>query len=407
MKSYLVIFLTLFVSGLNFLYGILNTRFLGLNEIGIYSLIIQSINTLVLISDLGLSTAFLKFYSENYGKDKKTSDEVLTNSFYLKGIISLILILAFSVSLPLRGKDFIEYLGLKRVVIMLSTIFTISISELLMSKYRAQGKFKSFFIYKFIMAFMRLIPMGVFYYKGLYNLNLSMDIFTYSAIAIVILLLFDQKELFKEPGLQIGLVKKLFHFSKWIFLSNISLAFILNGTLELYYLKLYATKEDLGYFSALLIFFTILNVLNTSLTTLFFPKFASCTREELILQVNKAFKMGVVLALPLIMLIPFIKIFIKLTIGERYMGAYKFAVILLLAFFIELISQVFRLVLYIKANKNIAFINVCQFIGSALLGFVFIGILKIGILGAVLSIFIVRVIGAVYMWNSYKKVIAE
>ena len=89
------------------------------------------------------------------------------------------------------------------------------------------------------------------------------------------------------------------------------------------------------------------------------------------------------------------------------MGAYKFAVILLLAFFIELISQVFRLVLYIKANKNIAFINVCQFIGSALLGFVFIGILKIGILGAVLSIFIVRVIGAVYMWNSYKKVIAE
>ena len=71
MNSYIVILLTLVVSGLNFIYGVLNTRFLGLSDIGIYSLLVQTVNTIILISDFGLSTAFLKFYSFSYVKDKK------------------------------------------------------------------------------------------------------------------------------------------------------------------------------------------------------------------------------------------------------------------------------------------------------------------------------------------------
>ena len=62
MSSYIVIFFTLAVSGLNFLYSMLNTRFLGLSDIGIYSLLVQSINTVVLISDfvsLGVSLSAL------------------------------------------------------------------------------------------------------------------------------------------------------------------------------------------------------------------------------------------------------------------------------------------------------------------------------------------------------------
>ena len=88
MNSYLVIILTLVVSALNFLYSMLNTRFLGVSDIGIYSLLIQSINTIILISDFGLSTAFLKFYTLAFKKDVKESRRVLANSIYVKSLIS-------------------------------------------------------------------------------------------------------------------------------------------------------------------------------------------------------------------------------------------------------------------------------------------------------------------------------
>lgn len=408
MKSYLVIFLTLVVSGLNFLYGILNTRFLGLEEIGTYSLLIQSINTVVLISDLGLSTAFLKFYSLAYTKDKNESNNVLRNSFYLKSLISGILILLFLIFYRFIKKYLGENINNKELLLIFTTLFTISISELLMSRYRSEGRFKTFFIYKFLMAFLRIIPMGIFYYYDKYNLDNSLSIFVYSTLFIVVALLFEQKEILKKFSFDKTFVREIFHFSKWIFVSNIALAFIMNGTSELYLLKTFSDKKELGYFSAILIFFTILNVLNTSLTTLFFPKFASCEdNEKLKPEVKKAFKMGVILALPLILLIPFMEIFIKLTIGESFLGAKKLAIILMVAFFIELSSQVFRLVLYIKANKKIAFINSLQFIGSLILGFIFIGMLKLGALGAVISIFIVRVAGAFYMWRSYKYILEE
>lgn len=399
MSSYIVIFFTLAVSGLNFMYSMLNTRFLGLSDIGVYSLLVQSINTVVLISDFGLSTAFLKFYSVAYNKDKNESERVLKNSFYLKSLISLILVVVFLIGLPIIKKHFgVEE---KELVLMYTTVFTIGISELLMSKYRSEQKFKKFFIYKFIFSFLRIIPMGIFYYLGKYDLNASVNIFAYSTLGIVILLFVEERKVFKSFSFDKNFIKELLHFSKWIFVSNIALAFLTNGTLELYLLKNFANKEQLGYFSALLIFFTILNVLNTSLTTLFFPKFAGIEDgKKLKVEVQKAFKTGLVLSLPLLVLIPFMGLFIKLTIGKGFLGVVNPARVLMIGFFIELSSQVYRLVLYIKANKKIASINALQFLGSIAFGYLGIIVLKLGVWGAIMSIIIVRVVGAIYMWHS-------
>ena len=399
MSSYIVIFFTLAVSGLNFLYSMLNTRFLGLSDIGVYSLLVQSINTVVLISDFGLSTAFLKFYSVAYNKNKIDSERVLKNSFYLKSLISLILVVVFLIGLPIIKKHFgVEE---KELVLMYTTVFTIGISELLMSKYRSEQKFKKFFIYKFIFSFLRIIPMGIFYYLGKYDLNASVNIFAYSTLGIVILLFVEERKVFKSFSFDKNFIKELLHFSKWIFVSNIALAFLTNGTLELYLLKNFANKEQLGYFSALLIFFTILNVLNTSLTTLFFPKFAGIEDgKKLKVEVQKAFKTGLVLSLPLLVLIPFMGLFIKLTIGKGFLGVVNPARVLMIGFFIELSSQVYRLVLYIKANKKIASINAVQFLGSIVFGYLGIVVLKLGVWGAIISIIIVRVVGAIYMWYS-------
>ena len=399
MSSYIVIFFTLAVSGLNFLYSMLNTRFLGLSDIGVYSLLVQSINTVVLISDFGLSTAFLKFYSVAYNKDKNESEKVLKNSFYLKSAISLILVVIFLVGLPIIKKHFgVEE---KELVLMYTTVFTIGISELLMSKYRSEQKFKKFFIYKFIFSFLRIIPMAIYYYLGKYDLNASVNIFAYSTLGIVILLFIEERKMFENFSFDKNFVKELLHFSKWIFVSNIALAFLTNGTLELYLLKNFANKEQLGYFSALLIFFTILNVLNTSLTTLFFPKFAGIEDgKKLKVEVQKAFKTGLVLSLPLLVLIPFMSLFIKLTIGKGFLGVVNPARVLMIGFFIELSSQVYRLVLYIKANKKIASINALQFLGSIAFGYLGIIVLKLGVWGAIISIIIVRVVGAIYMWYS-------
>lgn len=399
MNSYIVIFFTLAVSGLNFLYSMLNTRFLGLSDIGIYSLMVQSINTVVLISDFGLSTAFLKFYSVAYNKDKVDAQRILKNSFYLKSLISLILVIIFLVGLPIVKRHFgVEG---KELVLMYTTIFTIGISELLMSKYRSEQRFKKFFIYKFIFSFLRIIPMGIFYCLGKYDLNVSINIFAYSTLMIVCLLFFEEKKIFKSFSFDRSFVKELLHFSKWIFVSNIALAFLTNGTLELYLLKNFANREQLGYFSALLIFFTILNVLNTSLTTLFFPKFAGIENgNKLKVEVKKAFRIGLVLSMPLLILIPFMNLFIKLTVGNSFIGAVNPARLLMVGFFIELSSQVYRLALYINANKKIAMINAVQFLGSIVLGVLGIMVLKMGVWGAVISIISVRIIGAFYMWHS-------
>jgi len=408
MNSYIVIFLTLVVSGLNFIYGVLNTRFLGLNDIGVYSLLVQSINTIILISDFGLSTAFLKFYSFSFVKDKKESLNILRNSFYLKTIISLGLISIFLVLfIPIKN-GFAHGVSSLNLLLMVTTLFTIGISELLMSKYRSEGRFKTFFIFKFLFAFLRIIPMSLFYILGKYSLESSLGVFSLSTLVMVIALLIEQKDIFKEFRFDKTFVRELIHFSKWIFVSNIALAFLTNGTIELYLLKHFSDRENLGYFSAILIFFTILNVLNSSLTTLLFPKFSSIEdNKKLDIEVKKGFKMGVGLALPLLLLIPMMPFFIKLTIGESFLGVSKIASVLMVGFFIELSSQVYRLVLYTKANKKIALINALQFMASILLGFLFIGVLEIGVWGAVASIFIVRVTGAIYMWRSYRKIIAE
>lgn len=408
MNSYLVIILTLVVSGLNFVYGILNTRFLGVSDIGIYSLLVQSINTIILISDFGLSTAFLKFYSLAFTKDKNQSNKIIQNSFFLKGLISLFLITISLMPVALFRNSFFKELNLFDIILLMTTLFTIGISELMMSKYRSEGRFKSFFIYKFIFAFLRIIPMTIFYIQGEYTLEVSLGIFSLSTLVMVILLMIEQRNMFKNISFDKNFIKELIHFSKWIFVSNIALAFLTNGTIELYLLKHFSDKENLGYFSAILIFFTILNVLNSSITTLFFPKFSSLDdNKKLELEVKKAFKISVVLSVPLLLLIPFIEIFIKLTIGEKFLDAGNIARVLLLGFFIELSFQGYRLVLYIKGNKKIAFINAVQFFGSLILGLLLIGVFKLGAMGAVISIFIIRVSGAFYMWKSYKKVMSE
>lgn len=404
----MVIALTLVVSGLNFLYSMLNTRFLGPEDIGIYSLLIQTINTLVLISDFGLSTAFLKFYSLAFVKNKKESEEVLRNSFYMKSIISFSLIILTFTFYPLIKNSFGQGINNKELILLFTTIFTIGISELLMSKYRSEQNFKRFFIYKFLFALFRIIPMAIFYSLGKYNLDVSIGIFAYSTLIIVLFLLLEQKENFKVFKIDIKFMKELLHFSKWIFISNIALAFLTNGTLELYLLKTYSDKKELGYFSGILIFFTVLNVLNTSLTTLFFPKFASIEgNKKLKTELAKAFKMGLGLSLPLLLLIPFMNYFIILTIGKKFIEVVPLAKFLMLGFFIELSSQVYRLILYIKANKKIALINSLQFLGSILFGIIFIVILRLGAFGAVTSIFIIRVSGAIYMWYTVEKLLKK
>ena len=406
MNSYIVIFLTLVVSGLNFIYGVLNTRFLGINDIGIYSLLVQTINTVILISDFGLSTAFLKFYSFSFVKNRKESLNVLRNSFYLKSLISLSLISIFLVLfIPIKS-GFANGVSNLNLLLMITTLFTIGISELLMSKYRSEGRFKTFFIFKFLFAFLRIIPMALFYILGKYSLESSLGIFSLSTLVMVVALLIEQKDVFREFSFDKTFVKELVHFSKWIFISNIALAFLTNGTIELYLLKHFSDRENLGYFSAILIFFTILNVLNSSLTTLLFPKFSSIEdNKKLELEVKKSFKMGVSLALPLLILIPVMPFFIELTIGKSFLGVSNIARVLMIGFFIELSSQVYRLVLYTKANKKIAFINAIQFVASIILGFIFIGVMKFGVWGAVVSIFTVRVAGAFYMWKSYRAII--
>ena len=229
-------------------------------------------------------------------------------------------------------------------------------------------------------------------------------IFSYSSVVIILILLFSERNSIKKIPFDKTFITELLHFSKWIFISNLALAFLTNGTFELYLLKNYADKKELGLFSSLLIFFTILSVLNTSLTTLFFPKFAGIEDKKILnIEVRKAFKMGVIISIPLIFLIPLMELFIKISIGEGFVEAVNPARLLVLGFFIELSSQVYRLVLYINENKKIAFINLFQFIGSIVLGFILIAIFGLGIWGAVISIIVVRIIGAYFMVFYAKK----
>jgi O-antigen/teichoic acid export membrane protein len=402
MNSYLVIILTLVVSALNFLYSMLNTRFLGVSDIGIYSLLIQSINTIILISDFGLSTAFLKFYTLAFKKDIKESRRVLANSIYVKSLISSGLMIIFLVIFPFIKNHFET--GTKEIILTLLTLLTIGNSELIMSKYRSEQNFKKFFMYKFLFSLLRILPMIALYYLGKYNLSSAIGIFSYSSITIIFILLLSEKDSIKNVSFDKNFITELLHFSKWIFISNLALAFLTNGTFELYLLKNYADKKELGLFSSLLIFFTILSVLNTSLTTLFFPKFAGIEDKKILnIEVKKAFKMGVIISIPLIFLIPLMEIFIKISIGEGFVEAVNPARLLVLGFFIELSSQVYRLVLYINENKKIAFINLFQFIGSIVLGFILIALFSLGIWGAVISIIVVRVIGAYFMVLYAKK----
>ncbi|MBN1467452.1 MAG: oligosaccharide flippase family protein [Fusobacteriaceae bacterium] len=402
MNSYLVIILTLVVSALNFLYSMLNTRFLGVSDIGIYSLLIQSINTIILISDFGLSTAFLKFYTLAFKKDIKESRRVLANSIYVKSLISSGLMIVFLVIFPFIKNHFET--GTKEIILTLLTLLTIGNSELIMSKYRSEQNFKKFFMYKFLFSLLRILPMIALYYLGKYNLSSAIGIFSYSSITIIFILLLSEKDSIKNVSFDKSFITELLHFSKWIFISNLALAFLTNGTFELYLLKNYADKKELGLFSSLLIFFTILSVLNTSLTTLFFPKFAGIEDKKILnIEVKKAFKMGVIISIPLIFLIPLMEIFIKISIGEGFVEAVNPARLLVLGFFIELSSQVYRLVLYINENKKIAFINLFQFIGSIVLGFILIAFFGLGIWGAVISIIVVRVIGAYFMVFYAKK----
>ena len=402
MNSYLVIILTLAVSALNFLYSMLNTRFLGVSDIGIYSLLIQSINTIILISDFGLSTAFLKFYTLAFKKDVKESRRVLANSIYVKSLISSGLMIIFLLIFPFIKNHFET--GTKEIILTLLTLLTIGNSELIMSKYRSEQNFKKFFMYKFLFSLLRILPMIGLYYLGKYNLSSAIGIFSYSSVVIILILLFSERNAIKKIPFDKTFITELLHFSKWIFISNLALAFLTNGTFELYLLKNYADKKELGLFSSLLIFFTILSVLNTSLTTLFFPKFAGIEDKKILnIEVRKAFKMGVIISIPLIFLIPLMELFIKISIGEGFVEAVNPARLLVLGFFIELSSQVYRLVLYINENKKIAFINLFQFIGSIVLGFILIAIFDLGIWGAVISIIVVRIIGAYFMVFYAKK----
>lgn len=318
---------------LSFITSLLIARALSTNDQGILANLIAITSSL---ADIGGFTAatmrFTAIFSGRNDKDK-INRLVSTTLFNIIAISGIFVIVSALFSNILATYVFKTDISLLIVISAFGLITTLTFNNLY-SALHGLKDFKGMFQLTLLFSLERLIPISILFITGMLTIPAVVILYT---ITPLIPLLYGFLRLRNKHGIKLlprydfGLLKEIFHYSKWMISSAI--LSIVQSRLDQFLLPIFLNNSQAGLFTTANMFVTIFGTLSGSVSKVIDPELAGTDSfEDMKKKLIKTSKLIVILMVLLVGFIIASPIFMVTVLGNKYQDSVVPLIIMLASY---------------------------------------------------------------------------
>lgn len=387
--------------GVGFLTIIIISRDLGPEQYGIFSLLLAIFTVAVQISDFGVSTSYVKYVSENLSKAKGIFVTVILS----KVALSLIIIVALYFLSGVISDFFFESRKYQKLIELIAVaILFQSFFGVIIGHFQAIQNFKVFAYLNIIHNLLKLLSVIIISFSFSQEKHLEYFMLSYAFVVIFLIFSISIKnyKLFRYiKQFDFNYFIQIYKLGFWVFLSSLLVVFMMR--LDLFMLQKLMDSKAVGLFSVVLTVNSIYILILSSLTATLLPKVGEYLKSNSVqayLDRLFSFKKYIVLFTLFIILVS--PIFIKLVFGSEYEDSILPFQILAISYYFSFYASPISLVLINKNKAHLlSLMNLFQIIILFLTNLVLIPL--VGLLGAAISLSLMRLFGFLYVYIYVKR----
>lgn len=381
--------------GIGFLTIVLISRDLGVEQYGIFSLLVAIFTISVQVSDFGVSTSYVKYISAHLPKAR----EIFITVILSKVALSFLVIVILYISSSLISEFFFATVQYTKIIELIAVaILFHSFFGVIVSHFQAVQNFKIFSYLKVAHNILKLL--GISIVSLCFSQEKHLEYFILVYVFVVTFLIFvvglkNYKLFVSIKQFHFGHFIEIYKLGSWVFLSSLAVMVIMR--LDIMMLQKMSSAVEVGYYSVAMNLAMIFPLITASLVTTLLPKMEEFLQrnsiEEYVLKILSKAKYVIVILLFFEILSPFIVSFL---FGDDYEDSISVFQILLVAFTFGVIINPISLVMY-SINKAylLTIMNWVQlplnYFGNLLL----ISVWQAD--GAAISTTILRILGGLYI----------
>ena len=331
--------------GIGFLTLIFLSRDLGVEEYGVFSLLLAIFTISIQISNFGISTSYVKYLSEKRDYSKEVFFTLLLGKLFFSFCI-LLAVFLLSSEISLFFFDSLEYVKSIQLIAF-ATLFH-SIYTLVISHFQAKQEFKTYAYINIFHNFLKFVSIVIISFSFSQELHISYFLNAYIfAVTVVLftLLALNYRRIFVKHSFNMVHFIEVSKLGFWIFLSSLATMIIMR--LDIMMLQKMSTSLEVGYYSVAMNVAMIFPLITTSLTTTLLPKIDDYLKNNSIKKyISTIFSKAKYLLIVLVALELLSSFIIVGLFGEAYKESASIFNILIVAFTFGIIINPISLVIY-------------------------------------------------------------
>lgn len=391
---------------LNFISFLLIAKGLSVPDYGILSVLLSLIATLGDLVNSGLTASTMRYtaiFNEQKEKEKigKLLSTSILNTIILTLIVVIVTIFASGFLSQLLFKADYRFLLVISAVGILTTFLYSNLNSIL----QGLQDFKGMFILSLVFGIERLIPISLLFFGQQMSIPAMVFLFAFTPFTPILIGLWLIISRHKVPvslfKYDIGIVKEMFDFGKWM--SLWSVVAIVQSRMDVYLLSILTTTTQVALYDVSGKFVSIVGMGLGAYANVINPKIASFTDKEKIKnEIRKIVKVTALLTLGLVVgfiVLPFV---IQIIFGPKYDGSLLPLRIMLGGLVFYLWTFPFNSALYAIGKSNSFFFTALfQLIANTIASLVFLP--SFGAVGASFSYVIVNAVALAGSYFFYRK----
>jgi O-antigen/teichoic acid export membrane protein len=390
---------------MGFAVGLLAIRNLVPSEFGLFSLAVAVMGLLSQGMELGLTTGFVKFASQYMREQGEKSSLILLVALKSRLVSGVLLLVIGYLAADLIGRHIFRREGLET---LLRLAFVGGFGALMFGFTRgvlqARQWFRRFAFLGIWPNLLRLSALALLLLAGAFHLGNVILVYILSPVAcFLISWAVIPRDFLKARGDHRGAFWEIFHFSKWVTLSNIATMIILR--LDVFMLTSMRSSEDVAFYVGASQLAYVFPILTGSITQALLPKAtALSSADELRSYVRGGLRVvpwALVIFVPLIFLAGPI---VGILYGDQYVHSIPIFRILIVGFMISVMVNPMSLLLYtLNRAELLAILNGLQLILNVSMNLWLIP--SYGATGAAISSLSIRLLAALFIGYFIQKLV--
>lgn len=340
---------------IRFVISILIARKFGMEAFGLFAFTTVSISFIVLFMDFSLSNSVIVF-----SNTKKNSREVI---FGLYVIVRLVIFLAFVVLFLGLPSLFLQLLVNSYHLSNLTTItfpiivacFFESMQYIIAVFLQSMKQFRFRFVLNTGIALLRLLLILFLFILEIKDIQIFIWVYALASLPVIIICpkyIVKQFKLFLRKGISQALLKEIIEYSKWIFAGSIIMNVM--SRIDYYFVAAFISIEEAGIYNIAVQLISIFAIFRIAYGKVFLPVLAEYRNENQFRRyIKKVNRLILLLALCIIIFLPFSSSIVKLAYGEDFFGASYILQVLLFSYFFTMWNVMIGQIMYSLGHSRI------------------------------------------------------